>query len=321
MSRTRNAHAEVRAVRDEYINARRYAREQIASGRYTPLAATEYLDTARTNGRWRERLTQAQATVDTYLTSATTARDQIKQKLTGPVDGTTPEVFELAATRAWNRHRATLDSLTEVGAYQRALDLVRTTTGNERAALLQELGAYLESRGADPDDVARALDNALVAGDDTYADASMYADHANRVAAEVKTAAETLAGVIDYDPRHSDRVPEGAWVPDSTTAYKDPDGLDDLLTFVTTTDSGAPIPPVPHAKAVGGRAYDPHEDAWVAGGVEVDGPDGLELALLRSAEASHHVADTAAGLADALRGAFAEEQAIDALREPAHEPA
>jgi hypothetical protein len=256
MSRTKNARATIVAVRDEILNEQARLDQEVAADRITRHGAQDQLTRRAIQLNWGGRLRAAETSVNAYADSAQASVATARQKLSQPDPGNAPGVFELYAARIWDRHRRLLDSLEPVAASFRAQSLLETASGDERAVLLQELGAYLESRDPDSVDQFERAVPAALASDPEYAAATEYATHANNVAGTLLTQLQHVDAILDWKanpPEHRDASHS------RPLAADDPD----LLRFLMKDDpTETPAPIVPGTTSTGSSTWDPHEQDW-----------------------------------------------------------
>lgn len=252
MARTKTAHAEIQAVRDEYQRIRERIERDLADSRITDAVAAEQRAAARE--ALTARLNAARGVIDEYLASATTAVDKARRAaLAGPggLEG------ELAASRTWARYQRVYDALSDPAAWAKATADLDRAPAADLAVLAQELGPYLEARGHRRSEIDEEIITALDAAIDTpeYNGAREYLQHAERVAGVLRMNASRVEQVIEYDPVASPEVAQ-------PLGYGDLDALR-FATEVDPTVDRAPI--VPGATVDGaGSVWDPHEQEFVA---------------------------------------------------------
>ncbi|MGF3057115.1 hypothetical protein [Microbacterium sp. YY-01] len=189
-TKLKNWHNSLIKVLDEHEAAARRYRRELDEGLLTESGVTDALDKARTSGKWLERVDEIATNVNEWIDLATADVHKARAALTKPVDGTATEqlLAETRAVRAWNRLRQRMENAGEVKAEVLGLDAVKTTVGDERRIILEELGGYIEYRGGGNDFDDR-INKALAESDEDYSRALNYLNTAKKTASWLVTAA------------------------------------------------------------------------------------------------------------------------------------
>lgn len=295
MPRTKNARATIVAVRDEALRERARIRHDLDEGLITAEGARQQFALASADHQWASRLQGVEEQLDAYRASVAGGTAVARARAAQPTQRSGVE-WELFAARTWDRHRRVLDSLEPVAASHRMLDLIRGATGDERAALLQEVDAYLTARDdelADNPQLARDIDSILAADDPRFRAADQYETHAASLTAGLINQLAVVASLVGYD----DEVKSITVSLDEVTRGQD----DDLILWQTERDLTAEqAPAVPGAQIQGANRWDAHEEEWVDTGIST-----YERLLAEKAAADREVADAAATMSRALTEAFA----------------
>lgn len=186
-------HNSLLSVLDEHEKTVTRVREDLNAGFVTEPGAKDAIAKAAARGNWLGRISQVETAVTDWIDRATTDVAKARAKLTTPEAGTATEqlLAETRATRAWDRLRRTLDAADEVTAFFKAIEAVKTASGDELRVLLDELGPYLDMRNGDGQ-AEQEIDAALVASKADYGRAVAYLHTAQQTAAWLGTAATIL---------------------------------------------------------------------------------------------------------------------------------
>jgi len=187
-------------VLNEHEKSVQRHRADLANGHLTREGYEAAVARDRDRGQWSAKIDAVDAEISAWMQRAEANTAKARTALT-TVDGTATEqlLAETRAMRAWQRWKPVLDTEDPVTALTSVLDGIRTTSGEERRALLEEAPSYLRTRGVA--DIDEEVDRTLADADPQFGYAKSYEPIAAGLAGNLQAAAQTTRDhIMGVDP-------------------------------------------------------------------------------------------------------------------------